>query len=88
MFNYYNFSKLIDDGYFKYYNSLSNKTLKHILDDSFNNLDHYLIYYANIFKSIFKGDDYDEFYYSCLSLSEDLNNIKIILNILRKRNKR
>ena len=42
---------------------------------------------SNVFKAIFNGQDYDEFYYSCLSLIEQLNNIKIIFNILKDRDK-
>ena len=38
-----------------------------------------------MFKYIFNDFDYDEFYYSCLSLIDELNDIKIILNILKGR---
>ncbi len=86
MKNYYEFTKLNDDREtFQYFNSLSNKFLKNILDDSFNYIDNTINNYANIFKIIFNGKDYDEFYYSCLSLYEELNDIKIILNILKDR---
>ena len=86
MNNYYKFTKLIEDGeYFQYFNSLSNKILKNILDDSFNYIDNTINNYANIFKTIFNGYDYNEYYYSCLSLCEELNDIKIILNILKDR---
>lgn len=85
--NYYEFTKLIEDKEsFQYFNSLSNKILKNILDVYFNYIDNTIINYASIFKDIFNGYDYDEFYYSCLSLSEELNNIKIIINILKDRN--
>lgn len=86
MNNYYKFTKLTEDGEsFQYFNSLSNKFLKNILDDSFNYIDSTINNYANVFKNIFNGYDYNEFYYSCKSLSEELNNIKIILNILKDR---
>lgn len=86
MNNYYEFTKLTEDGEpFQYFNSLSNKILENILDDSFNYIDNTINNYANIFKTIFNGFDYNEFYYSCKFLSEELNNIKIILNILKDR---
>ena len=86
MNNYYEFTNLIDDKEsFEYFNSLSNNILKNILNDSFNDINSYLNYYADTFKIIFNGLDYDEFYYSFKSLSECLNDIKIILNILKER---
>ena len=86
MNNYYEFTNLVDDGEsFEYFNSLPIHVLKNILDDNFNYIDFYLDYFANIFKDIFNNKDYDEFYYTCLSLIEELNNIKIILNILKER---
>ena len=86
MNNYYEFTNLVDDGEsFEYFNSLPINVLKNILDDNFNYIDFYLDYFANIFKDIFNNKDYDEFYYTCLSLIEELNNIKIILNILKER---
>ena len=86
MNNYYEFTNLVDDGEsFEYFNSLPINVLKNILDDNFNYIDFYLDYFANIFKDIFNNKDYDEFYYTCLSLIEELNNIKIILNILKDR---
>jgi hypothetical protein len=87
MFNYYNFTTLInDEESFKYFNSLSNKNLNYILNNSFNYIDDTLNEYSNIFKGLFKCYDYNELYYSCKALSEELNNIKIIINILRERN--
>ena len=87
MNNYYEFNTIIDDTEsFEYFNSLSNKCLKNILNENFNYIDYYLNYYADFFKNLFDGSDYDEFYFSCKSLSEELNNIKIILNILESRN--
>ena len=86
MNNYYEFTNLVDDGEsFEYFNSLPINVLKNILDDNFNYIDFYLDYFANIFKDIFNNKDYDEFYYTCLSLIEELNDIKIILNILKDR---
>ena len=86
MNNYYEFTNLVDDGEsFEYFNSLPINVLKNILNDNFNYIDFYLDYFANIFKDIFNNKDYDEFYYACLSLIEELNNIKIILNILKER---
>ena len=86
MNNCYEFTKLTNDREsFEYFNSLSNKILKNILDDSFNYIDDVISNYESIFKTIFNGYDYNEFYYSCKFLSEELNNIKIILNILKDR---
>lgn len=86
MKNYYEFTKLNKDREsFQYFNSLPNEILKNILDNSFNYIDDTINGYTNIFKIIFKGKDYDEFNYSCLSLCEELNDIKIILNILKDR---
>ena len=83
MKNYYKFNKLIyDKDSIKYYSSLSNNVLNDILNTSFDDIDYYLNYYAEILKAIFNGDDYDEHYYLLKSLSEELNDIKIILNIL------
>ena len=55
------------------------------LNDNLNNIDYYLNYYAEILRAIFNGDDYDEHYYLLKSLTEELNDIKIILNILGDR---
>ena len=82
MNNYYEFNYNEDRESFEYFNSLSNNTLKNILVNNFNYIEFYLKEFANIFKKLFNGNDYDEFYYSCLSLVEELNDIKIILNIL------
>ena len=83
MKNYYKFNKLIyDKDSIKYYSSLSINVLNDILNTSFDNIDYYLNYYAGILRIIFNGDDYDEHYYLLKSLSEELNDIKIILNIL------
>lgn len=80
MNNYYKFTN--DKETIKYYNSLSNNALNDILNNSIDDIDYYLNYYAEILRAIFSGDDYDEHYYLLKSLSEELNDIKIILNIL------
>lgn len=86
MKNYFNFTKLINDKEsFEYFNSLSNNILKNILNDSFNYIDDYINEYALTFKKLLNKTDYDEYYYSCKVLSETLNEIKIILIILRGR---
>ena len=85
MNNYYEFKLIDDKESFEYFNSLSDNMLKNILNDSFNDIDDYLNYYANTFKIIFNGLDYDEFYYSFKLLVGYLNDIKIILNILIER---
>ena len=83
MKNYYKFNKLINDkDSIKYYSSLPTNVLNNILNTSFDDIDYYLNYYAEILKAIFKRDNYDEHYYLLKSLSEELNDIKIILNIL------
>ena len=87
MNNYYEFNKLIEDNEsFEYFGSLSTDNLKIILNEYFNNIDTYLTLYSSVFKDLFNGSDYDEFYYSCLSLVEELNDVKIILNILKDKN--
>ena len=88
MNNYYEFNNLsIDKESFEYFNSLSTNILNTYLNDCFNYIESYLKEFSNVFKTIFNSQDYDEFYYSCLSLIEELNNIKIILNILKDRDK-
>ena len=87
MNNYYEFNYNEDRESFEYFNSLSNNVLKNILDNNFNYIEFYLKEFANVFKKVFNGNDYDEFYYSCLSLVEELNDTKIILNILKERDK-
>ena len=87
MNNYYEFNFNEDKESFEYFNSLSNNVLKNILNENFNYIETNLINYANVFKEIFESKDYDEFYYSCLSLVEELNDIKIIISILKERDK-
>ena len=85
MNNYYEFNYNNDKESFKYFNSLPTSILNTYLNDSFNYIESYLKEFSKIFKIIFNGSDYDEFYYSCTSLIEELNDIKIILNILKDR---
>ena len=87
MNNYFEFNYNEDRESFEYFNSLSNNVLKNILDNNFNYIEFYLKEFANVLKKLFNGNDYDEFYYTCLSLVEELNDIKIILNILKVRDK-
>ncbi len=84
MNNYYEFNNLFEDGVtMDTFCAFSYKTLKKKLNDSFSELEESLEEFANVFKDIFKGRDYDEFYYKALSLLEVINDIKIILNILK-----
>ena len=85
MFNYYEFNYFADKESFEYFNSLSSNVLKNILNENFDYLESYLNHFAFVFKTIFNSRDYDDFYYICKSLIEELNDIKIILNILKKR---
>ncbi len=87
MNNYYEFKYNEDRESFEYFNSLPINVLKNILNENFNYIETSLINYANVFKEIFESKDYDEFYYTCLSLVEELNDIKIIINILKDRDK-
>ena len=88
MNNNYEFTKLNEDGLtVDIFCSLSEKRLKGILDDYFNELEFHLTNFANTFKRIFNEKDYDEHYYQAKSLIELLNDIKIILNILYDVNK-
>ena len=87
MNNYFEFNYIEDKESFEYFNSLSSSTLKNILDNNFSYIEFFLEEFSNVFKKLFNGTDYDEFYYTCLSLVEELNDIKIILNILKERDK-
>lgn len=90
MNNYYNFNfkqKYFDRDTIKFYKSLSSKDLKVFLNESFNYIEYFLNYFSNVFKQIYKGKDDDEFYYTCQSLIEELHDVKIILNILKEREK-
>lgn len=85
MYNYYNFNNLYDDNEtVSFYNSLSSKQLNQELNNLFDNIEYYVNYYAEFSQSIFNGNDYDEHFYTLKSLSENLNDIKIILNILKE----
>lgn len=88
MNNYCNFTNFIEDGLaMDIFNGMSNEKLKRILDDYFNDIEIYLNDFADTFKKLFKGQDYDDYYYHAKSLIEELNDIKIILNVLIERNK-
>lgn len=88
MNNYYEFTKLIEDELsMDIISGMSNDKLKIVLDDYFNDIETYLNEFAIAFKKRFKGHDYDDYYYHTKSLIEELNDIKIILNILIERTK-
>ena len=87
MNNYYEFNYIEDRESFEYFNSLSTYALKNILDNNFSYIEFFLEEFAEVFKNVFNGTEYDEFYYTCLSLVEELNDIKIVLNILKERDK-
>lgn len=87
MKNYYEFKNLnYEKESINFYKSLSTKDLKTLLDKNFNYIEYYLFYYAEILKALFNDSDYNEHYYMMKALVEELNNIKIILNILKGRN--
>lgn len=86
MKNYYEFENLnYEKESINFYESITTYELKNHLDKEFNNIEYYLVYYAEFFKTIFTGSDYYEHYYVMKALEEELNNIKIILNILKGR---
>ena len=86
MNNYYEFTKYDEDGFaMDIFNGLSNDKLKSILDDYFNEIEYFLDLFADTFKNVFNGSDYDEFYYQSKSLVEQINDIKIMINILKVR---
>ena len=86
MNNYYEFTNLVEDcDSINYFDSLSTEKLINYLDSSFIFIETFLEYFSSIFKNLFNGNDYDEFYYTCKSLIEELNDIKIILNVLKDR---
>ena len=86
MNNYYEFTKYDEDGFaMDIFNGLSNDKLKSILNDYFNEIEYFLDLFADTFKNVFNGSDYDEFYYQSKSLIEQINDIKIIINILKER---
>lgn len=88
MKNYYEFENLnYEKESIDFYKSITTKELKNHLDKEFSNIEYYLVYYAEFFKTIFNGSDYDEHYYMIKALKEELNNIKIILNILKGRDR-
>lgn len=86
MKNYYEFENLnYEKDTVDFYKSITNIELKKHLNKNFNDIEYYLSYYAEILKSIFYGTDYDEHYYMLNALVEELNDIKIILNILKSK---
>ena len=86
MYNYYKFTDFLEDcDSINYFESLSTQILINYLDSSFIFIETLLNYFSYVFKNLFNGNDYDEFYYTCKSLIEELNDIKIILNILKDR---
>ena len=87
MNNYYEFNYIEDKESFEYFNSLPINVLNTYLNDNFNYIEFYLKEFSNVFKKVFNGNDYDEFYYICKSLINELNDIKIILNILKEKDK-
>lgn len=85
MKNYYKFKIKRDNDSINYYYSLNTKQLKTYLNKELENIEYHLNYYALFFKQLFKGNDYDQHYYSLKSLSECINDIKIMLNILKEK---
>ena len=88
MKNYYDFEILnYENESIDFYKSIDTKELKKQLNNYFNDIEYYMNYYAEVLKSIFEDSDYNEHYYTIKALQEELNNIKIILNILKGRDK-
>ena len=88
MKNYYEFEILnYENESIDFYKSIATKELKKQLNNYFNDIEYYTNYYAEVLKSIFEDSDYNEHYYTMKALQEELNNIKIILNILKGRDK-
>lgn len=86
MNNYYEFTKFDEDGFaMDIFNAMSDKRLKEILDNYFNEINDYLALFIDTFKFLLKEKNYDEFYYQAKYLLEQINDIKIILNILLER---
>ena len=79
MNNYYKFTNLIEDGVtIDIYSFQSTAKLKSTLDNFFNDIDIYL-------KNFAKLSIYDKYQNRAKVLLEELNDIKIILNILKER---
>ena len=88
MKNYYEFEILnYENESIDFYKSIDTKELKKQLNNYFNDIEYYMNYYAEVLKSIFEDSDYNDHYYTIKALQEELNNIKIILNILKGRDK-
>ena len=64
---------------------MSDIELNEELNLEFDDIEYYLNYYVAFAKPLFNGSDYDEHYYTFKSLLECLNDIKIILNIMKDR---
>lgn len=86
MKNYYEFKNFInDEESINHYICFNTKQLKIYLSIQFDDVEYYLNYYAEFLKDIFNGTDCNDHYYMLKALTEELNNIKIILNILKGR---
>lgn len=84
--NYYQFNfddEITDDETISYYNAMSKNQLIDMLNLEFDNIGFDLKYYAKIIDFVLKGNDYNEHYYKFMCLAEELNNIKIILTVLK-----
>ena len=84
--NYYDFlfdNSLINKSKLDYYESLSSNQLLEELNIKFDSIDYDLRYYSKIIDYVLKGQSHEEHYYRILGISEDINNIKIILTILK-----
>lgn len=87
MKNYYFKTYTKNKETYNFYKSLSKQELKTHLDLLFEELNDNLMYYACVMKRIFRGRDYNDFYYQLKSLTEDLDDIKTILCILERSDK-
>lgn len=84
MRNYF-LTKVFDDKEtYNFFKSLSKKELKELLSMKLEDINDYLVYYSKLLKIIFNGTDYNEHNCNLKSLSEEVNDIKIILNILEE----
>ena len=86
--NYYQFefdNEVTDDETISYFDSLSESQLINLLNYEFDDIDFDLRYYATIIDSILDRTDYNEHYYRLMCLTEELNNIKIMLTILKEK---
>lgn len=84
--NYYDFlfdNSLINKSKLDYYESLSSNQLLEELNIKFDSIDYELRYYLKNIDYALRGQIHKEHYYRILGISEDINNIKIILTILK-----